>query len=656
MRSEIRKTSYRPEIDGLRALAVIPVILIHSGVEAFSGGFLGVDIFFVISGFLITSIIWREVECGTFSIAEFYRRRARRILPALIVLIGIVTVLSFWVMLPEQFRSYSLSVLSALGFAANIYFGFNLDYFSPDSSEIPMLHLWSLGVEEQFYVFFPLLLLLFKDRSRRQLIITLSICSISSLLLAEIGSRVTSQFSFYLLPTRAWELMAGALLALCMPEIKLLHGRTNRVLIELFSLCGLFLIVFSLFIMDEEVRTPSVFLLPVILGSVLVIGFSNQGNFTGKLLASKPFRVVGLMSYSAYLWHQPVIALVKIQTFIVTDRLIEIGITLSLTSLAAWLSWKFVERPFRSPSPKVHTLTYSSMAITVTFITIGFSLFFVMSNPKILPTYNRALSVVGAEIANQVFENDLKKACVIRDSDIRACKLGVKATESSKPAIILWGDSYAGALYRGLDSEMKQAGLTGIVYFRPGCPPITGLSRPSSATCKENIHNEIFEKILKTPGPATVILHGNILGAINNRDVFIEGNPSNVALVSEQLLKTKKLLNSGGKKLAIVEQGPKFPKNVTHFYFKTRMAGLNNELSLPTKMFLDENRPLEAIAPIPDMYISTVEFFCDEIICKTFDSNAGLLFTDKDHVSLSQSKLLAKYILSKFNNGYVDSI
>lgn len=213
-----RTHAYRPDIDGLRALAVIPVIMLHAGVEFFSGGFIGVDVFFVISGFLITKIIWKDVNSGEFSIAEFYRRRARRILPALFFMLFTCGLFGLLLMLPGQFNEFTESALASLIFSANIYFALKLDYFSASASEIPLLHLWSLGVEEQFYIFFPLLLMFFSNRNLKYLILLLLLLFIVSISVAELGWRTAPQINFYIFPTRAWELLTGAIVALLIPQ------------------------------------------------------------------------------------------------------------------------------------------------------------------------------------------------------------------------------------------------------------------------------------------------------------------------------------------------------------------------------------------------------------------------------------------------------
>lgn len=332
---------HRKEIDGLRALAVLPVMCFHAGFGIFPGGFLGVDIFFVISGYLITRLIEQELVSGTFSLRRFYARRARRILPALFAVI-ICSIPFAWVwMLPTQYAEFSRSILSVLLFISNIFFWRESGYFSAAAEEKPLLHTWSLSVEEQFYIFFPLLLLLlwrFVQNRRMLLIIVLAIIS---LLLCEYASYRYPSANFFLLPTRIWELAAGAIGAL-------LHRYPPRPK-QGAALLGLVMVVVPLFAYDATMRLPSFYTLVPVLGTLLLLRYAVGGTWVARMLSLPPLVGVGLISYSAYLWHQPLLAIPRsVSPNALSDTAV-FGLMVLALMLAA-LSWRYIEQPFRDRS------------------------------------------------------------------------------------------------------------------------------------------------------------------------------------------------------------------------------------------------------------------------------------------------------------------
>nr|CAA6817572.1 MAG: O-antigen acetylase [uncultured Thiotrichaceae bacterium] len=333
---------YRREIDGLRALAVVPVILFHAGIQGFSGGFVGVDIFFVISGYLITSIIIAELETGDFTITGFYERRARRILPALFFVMAVSLPLAWWLLLPHELVAFGRSIIAVIVFASNILFWQESDYFATDSELIPLLHTWSLAVEEQYYVIFPILLLVCWKLGIRWVTAIISTIAVVSLGLAEWGWRHDASGNFYLLPSRAWELMAGAGCALYLGHKQQPTGTLSQPL----SLLGLGLLVASILWLDDTIPFPSLYAILPVLGTSLIILFAHQNNWVGKLLSLPALVGVGLVSYSAYLWHQPMFAFARLYYVDEPQLLIMLGLA-ALAFVLAFISWRFVERPFR---------------------------------------------------------------------------------------------------------------------------------------------------------------------------------------------------------------------------------------------------------------------------------------------------------------------
>ena len=347
---------YRKDIDGLRAVAVLPVLLFHAGFDAFGGGFVGVDVFFVISGYLITALILKEKEEGTFSLLNFYERRARRILPALFFVMLCCLPFGWLWLLPSALHDLADSMIAVVLFVSNIHFYQEAGYFAPAANEQPLLHTWSLSVEEQFYLLFPLLIMAFWSKGRKFLIGLVASIGMLSLLVAQFGGHafnfgeaITSkaaftsvpEFAFYLLPTRAWELLLGSLAAFYLQRNE---GRDWGG--ETLSLMGLASILYAVITFDDRTPHPSFFTLLPVGGTVLIILFATPGTLAARLLSTPLLVGLGLISYSVYLWHQPLFAFFRISGH--EDPSPLAFLLLIMLSLGlGWLTWRYVERPFR---------------------------------------------------------------------------------------------------------------------------------------------------------------------------------------------------------------------------------------------------------------------------------------------------------------------
>ena len=327
---------------------MIPVIFFHAGYEWFSGGFVGVDIFFVISGYLITTIILNDLEKGKFSILEFYERRIRRLLPALFLVLSASTCIALAIYTPAELQEYGASLSSVAIFLSNFFFWLQVGYFDNSAELKPLLHTWSLAVEEQYYLLFPLGLMILWSRGVRVTCMILLAAFLLSLLLAEITTTnglhpKISSAAFFLLPARLWELLAGSILALYIRN----HGHFHSVILnEFLSLLGLVLIVFSVLFFDSSTPTPSLILLIPVVGACLIILSATSGTSANKILSLPVIVGIGLISYSAYLWHQPILAFLR---FFFAEELSNTFLLASLVLIffAAFLSWRFVEAPFR---------------------------------------------------------------------------------------------------------------------------------------------------------------------------------------------------------------------------------------------------------------------------------------------------------------------
>ena len=358
---------YRKEIDGLRALAVIPVVLYHAGFELFSGGFLGVDVFFVISGYLITTIILEDFDNNDFSILKFYQRRIRRILPVLILVIIFCSFLSFILMTRTEIGIFSKSVISTIFFLSNLFFWKTSPYFQSESELIPLLHTWSLSIEEQFYLFFPLLLIFINKINSKYIFITILFGTVISFLICiYLAFKTSGVFNFYFTFSRVWEIGVGCLTA-CL--IKNYRNKNYIKLNSTLSFLGILLILFSFIFLSKDQSHPSIFTLIPVIGTILIIVFADEGTLVKKILSTKILVFIGLISYSLYLWHHPLFVFSRLYSdydnFLLKIVLIIISVILSI------LSYYYVEKRFRDKK-KINTKTVYKLIFTLILILLSF--------------------------------------------------------------------------------------------------------------------------------------------------------------------------------------------------------------------------------------------------------------------------------------------
>lgn len=356
---------YRAEIDGLRAVAVVPVILFHAGFSLFSGGFVGVDVFFVLSGYLITSLLIEDLTTGKFSFSKFYERRARRILPALITVTLTTSIIGWFALSPLDVNKLGNGLIGVATFSSNFIFWLTQGYFVESAELNPLIHTWSLAVEEQYYFIFPIILYLGWKLGVNKLFAIIFTLSLVSLIASEFVSRNNPLANFYFLATRAWELFAGSLSAYVIHK----NGvRSN----QSFSLLGLLCIITSILIYDKSIPFPSAYSLLPVVGTVLIILFADSNTYVAKFLKNRLLVGIGLISYSAYLWHQPLFAFARIQLNTIKLQPV-ISAPLILTCIIlAYLSWKYVETPFRNKERfQTKTIFVFSLVALTTVGSIG---------------------------------------------------------------------------------------------------------------------------------------------------------------------------------------------------------------------------------------------------------------------------------------------
>ena len=458
---------HRADIDGLRAIAVVPVVLFHAGVSQVSGGFVGVDIFFVISGYLITSLILGEMAEGRFSLLSFYERRIRRIFPALFLVLAVSSVLALRLFMPPDLVAFGRSLVATALFVSNMHFYADTGYFDAALDTKPLLHTWSLAIEEQFYIVFPLLLLLaVRWGGRRWIGVVLALFALS--LAASIRiTPVDPDAAFYLAPTRAWELLLGALLASgIVPSVRF------PVLREALAVVGLALIGYAVFHFSSATPFPGSSALIPCLGAALLI-YAGQGeriSMVSKALGLWPLAFVGLISYSLYLWHWPLLVFAHYYNIRELSGAQTASIVI-VSFVLAVLSWAYVEQPFRRKPIRIsREMLFAGAATAIAvFVVSGTLDVRTKGFPGRLPP--EALAIGRSAKASET-EKALQRSCALAGPD-HPCVAGAQVT----PSYALWGDSHAIAMVAALAEMAERHGKSIKAFVAHGCPPVFGVHR-----------------------------------------------------------------------------------------------------------------------------------------------------------------------------------
>ena len=485
-------------------MAVLSVILSHAGFPTFAGGFVGVDVFFVISGYLITSILIGELDRGDFSISRFYERRARRILPALFVVVLACMPFAWAWMMPSQLTDFGQSVVSVGLFSSNILFWLEEGYFATSSALKPLLHTWSLAVEEQFYVLFPLFLALIWRRApgdaRRRALYAVLVVGVASLVLSVVLQRQAPSANFYLAPSRAWELMAGAACAFRAPVSPPRWAGSA-------GLAGLVLIVAAVLGYDETTPFPGVFALAPVVGTSLVILFAVPGTIASRLLSTAPMVGIGLISYSAYLWHQPVFAFARLRS-LTEPGPVQIWGLIALTLGLAWISWRWVEQPFRKPatSPlRTRTGVFAVAAAgTVVLGTLGLTGHLMKGFPTRFAPEARLFAETGQLRAGRECHFDENRPFPGHPQP--QCR---HPNAAGAVSVMLLGDSHALAVSDTLGQALNDAGIGYYKVSHGGCLPLAGFKRlraGSDSACSE--FNQSAIRHAEAAGIDTLVLIG----------------------------------------------------------------------------------------------------------------------------------------------------
>jgi peptidoglycan/LPS O-acetylase OafA/YrhL len=634
---------YRPDIDGLRAVAVLPVVLYHYRVPGFSGGFIGVDVFFVISGYLITSLIWAEMQAGHFSIAGFYERRARRILPALFAMIAGCFVAGVFLLFPRDLIAFAKSAIAAIFFVANFHFLQTAGYFDAAADVKPLLHTWSLAVEEQYYVLFPALLFALRARGRMTLLGLVSAIAVISFALSVWAVRYHPVGAFYLAPYRFWELMLGALIAVGGVAAPRAHFVREALLV-----IGIALIAWPIFTYTQTTPFPGLAAVPPCLGAALVIFAGGENDtLTVRMLSSRPFVGLGLVSYSFYLWHWPVFVFAQYRFgaigAVATAALIALSLALAV------VSWRYVERPFRQRNGwfdrKRLIVSMSSAAIA------GAAFAGVMQIAKGLP--DRYPPDIRAILAAA---NDIDKirghcfqAMEADPGKLPLCRFGVSG---KAPTVAIWGDSHSSALVPAMDDATRAAGRSGILLGRSRCPPMLDIMLTDAPNDLCARFNAGALRVLADPAIRTVVLtarwaiyeRGTGYGhdsqetrAMVDLSHRVSGEDQRV-LFAALLERTIRALLAVHKQVVLVGPIPEALVSLPDTLARAKLYRLSAMPTLPRDDYVARNSDVVAAMTdlaqrYPIQIADPAKVFCDAQSC-AYARDGQSLYTDHDHLSV----------------------
>ncbi|MFO1485984.1 MAG: acyltransferase family protein [Verrucomicrobiaceae bacterium] len=630
--------AYRPDIDGLRAVAVCCVIFYHAG-SGFPGGFVGVDVFFVISGFLITRLILRDLDRNVFSLAEFWERRIRRIFPALLTVTVASLVAGWFLLMPDAYQSFGRSVAALVLLSSNFHFWREAGYFDAAAESKPLLHTWSIAVEEQFYLLMPFVLLFIaRGQHRQRVFLLLCGAGFVSLFFNILEVRRHLFSAYYLLPARAWELCAGALLAFT-SECGLIAKRCMR---ELGAAVGLGLILVPVFIYDKATPFPGFFALPPVIGafSLIFVGMHERCSIVNRMLSWRPLVAVGRISYSLYLWHWPLLAFAKYQSAGPPPFKIRIFLVAACFVLAV-ISWRFVEEPFRrrksiSSRPRVFIAT--GMALVV-LLSSGLLVYFSEGFAARFTSQAQLFAATGKRNEKYVVELEA------RDIPKNLARLG---HPGAHPDLLVWGDSHAMSILAGIDELGSEMGVTVFAATHSSTAPLYGWSDPNGRDLRERaapFTTAVMDYILSHKVPA-VLLHCSW-------ETYLTHDQGS----TDQLFKTVDMLHAAGVIVYFMRDTPCFayhpPSAVVQY---SRRGEDMAHLGKTVAQYEAENshadsvlpqlreRGVTVLDPLPVFLArthSTVILPCDA---------DGLFYSDSAHISPHGARMLKSLFVDMFQS------
>lgn len=639
---ELALALYRPDIDGLRALAVMAVIGFHAYPQGIPGGFVGVDIFFVISGYLITRLIYTELEMGSFSFKEFYIRRMKRLLPVYFLVSLATLAFSTYLLIPNDFIFFTTSLATSWAFVANVFFSMlSWGYFGQRSEGFPLLHTWSLSVEEQFYFIFPFLLILL-FRFYRQALIPICIGAIV-VFVALSETSVARVGSYFLLPYRAHELMMGVLVYFTLK----VSAPRSRELASALAVLGLILVAGSIFVFERHTPFPGIRSLPPSLGAALLIFAGARENPISTLLSGKRMVLIGLISYSLYLWHWPIFAFLNYRRIDIT---LAVGLAaVTLAFILSYLSWKFVEQPIRRNKQitfRVAFLRYYC-APALIFLVVGLSSYVTEGAPQRFSADMRQL------ISSYSFERDLTRSCSIRANDEYAltipylekhCAFG--DLSKAHPKVLLMGDSHAHHFKPFVDRLAMQAHLKSVYHVQGSCDAIElsdGAGKEPTSCEKRN------QALLDMASKFNYVVLASAW-SYKGQEILFE---------KKMRMTLEKIVNAHSIPV-VFKDNPSTEEDLSQciLYKRRGWADLDSNCSLSIDAVEHKHASLNAVidklkTQFPQMLvINPKEVMCNAGECLTYIGNVAL-YKDANHLNTKAAALLAERYLTLRGNPFL---
>jgi len=610
---------YRADIQGLRALAIVPVVIYHAVPALAPGGFVGVDVFFVISGFLITRILMRELEIGKFSITRFYERRVRRLFPALYLVLSLTVVAGYVLLPPDALADLGKSTGATAAFVSNLYFWRTSGYFDAASELKPLLHTWSLAVEEQFYLLFPIFLFVIYRTLRRHLGIALWACAIASLALATWQAEARPLDGFYLPLGRAYELLIGAIIAAApLPAI-----RGNR-LADALSLAGIAMIVASIALFHDGMRFPGAAALLPCIGSALILHLGSERTPLGGRILSHPLLVFfGAISYSLYLWHWPVLVYARYAALGEPSGWV-IAALVGVAVAGAWLSWRFVEQPFlHGRKHGWWPFLLGGGAMAGAFAIAG--LLFVTHG---LPGRFDAQAQASLAAANDY--NPRRAECHANGRRIAYADNCVFGAIGVAPDAAIWGDSVGAELAVGLGERAAVKGESVMQITSSSCPPALDTAPPGSVDCTAH-SRDTLAALVADPRIRTVYLVA----------AYSDYAPGDQASLLAGYRQAATVLHGAGKRLVLIYPIPQLPFPApTALGLSGKWGWALGAFGVPIATFDAANRPYTALldqlsASLGASRIRPARALCGGGLCRAWQPGAGVLYFDNLHLSLA---------------------
>ncbi len=668
---------YRPDIDGLRAIAVLVVLFFHVSIPGFTGGFVGVDIFFVISGFLITSILLEDLESDRFSIITFYERRIRRIFPALFAMLAFTLLAAGYLFEPGAFRNFGKSLIATTLFCSDFFFWLQSGYFDASSLQKPLLHTWSLAVEEQFYILFPLVLLLISRTPGGKFLQGVSVLLVLSFAANLMGMMVSPSATFYLVHSRAWELLAGSILAM-----RVIPAPSGLWLGNLLATLGLGLIGFCVVGYSEATRFPGYNAIAPVLGACLILhGSVDRPALVNRVLSARPLVFVGLISYSLYLWHWPLVAFARYMTFrpfTVPEKAALVAASLGVSVL----SWRFIEQPFRGRPrllPDRRRLFVMAGVVMVVASGIGEILYVTRGMPGRLEWFSPGiLSRITKERKDTPFleQQDWDDTVIHLREGVAPPIIG---THRTSPCFAILGDSHASALVPAFALKAHESGVSGYVLALAGTPFLKDVSvltlGAKDGGWDESAHNDaVLEFLRQHPEVTTVFITARwafyiqgpwlekteeetqrrLLDSTGEQGV----HPGNAAILANGLRKSIEALSGLGRTVILMTDVPEIGFDAPRaFYIHHRWPGLLDLRTVRPTYAEYASRQREANHILEDLSRShrvallhpeTRMFDADGL--GRISTDGDLLYEDDDHLSLTGALQVAPILDDTFRS------